>query len=58
MLHQFPESALELIKPKTEHEEANNSPEMPTPGKVVRACRNYCTALLIPSDLHLCCGCD
>ncbi|KAG1707959.1 hypothetical protein DVH05_024611 [Phytophthora capsici] len=35
MLHQFPESALELIKPKSEHDEANNCPEMPTPGKVM-----------------------
>ncbi|KAL3669328.1 hypothetical protein V7S43_005705 [Phytophthora oleae] len=35
MLHQFPESALELIKPKTEHDETNNSPEMPTPGKIM-----------------------
>ncbi|KAG7386532.1 hypothetical protein PHYPSEUDO_015542 [Phytophthora pseudosyringae] len=35
MLHQFPESALELVKPKTEHDEANNCPEMPTPGKVM-----------------------
>ncbi|KAK1937738.1 putative myosin light chain kinase [Phytophthora citrophthora] len=35
MLHQFPESALELIKPKTEHDETNNSPEIPTPGKIM-----------------------
>ncbi|POM74356.1 CAMK/CAMK1 protein Kinase [Phytophthora palmivora] len=35
MLHQFPESALELIKPKTGQDEANNSPEMPSPGKIM-----------------------
>ncbi|ETI53347.1 CAMK/CAMK1 protein kinase [Phytophthora nicotianae CJ01A1] len=31
MLHQFPESALDLINPKTEHEETNNSLEVSTP---------------------------
>ncbi|OWZ23285.1 Protein kinase [Phytophthora megakarya] len=35
MLHQFPESALELVKPKPGQDEANNSPEMPTPGKIM-----------------------
>ncbi|EEY54382.1 protein kinase, putative [Phytophthora infestans T30-4] len=34
MLHQFPESALELIKPKTEHEETNN-PDVSTPVKMM-----------------------
>ncbi|EGZ07434.1 hypothetical protein PHYSODRAFT_527980 [Phytophthora sojae] len=35
MLHQFPESALELIKPKMQHEEANNSPETSSPSKLM-----------------------
>jgi hypothetical protein len=53
MLHQFPESALELIKPKTELEEANNSPESATPSKVVRAVGSGVCRLL--SDRRLCC---
>lgn len=35
MLHQFPESALELIKPKTDHENANSSPDKSTPAKAM-----------------------
>ncbi|KAG6616912.1 CAMK/CAMK1 protein kinase [Phytophthora cinnamomi] len=35
MLHQFPESALELIKPKIQDEEANNSPETSSPSKLM-----------------------
>ncbi|KAL4093363.1 hypothetical protein PRIC1_010797 [Phytophthora ramorum] len=35
MLHQFPESALDLIKPNTQHEETNNWSETSTPGKIM-----------------------
>ncbi|KAG6950395.1 hypothetical protein JG687_00014332 [Phytophthora cactorum] len=46
MLHQFPESALELIKPKTEHKDT----EVPTPVKVVRVTSICFTSSLPPGS--------